>query len=132
MFNLTDVSFFIPGTGGSVPAAVSGFGAVFTDVDLEKSTSIQFFASNNSLYNELFVAPGTGDKSLSFLGVIGDAGEQIARVRIVTGNSDDLVAMDDFLYGEPKSVPESGSGVVLMGLGLGFVLFFYRRSLAVS
>ena len=40
--------------------------------------------------------------------------------------------MDDFIYAEPKSVPESGSGIALMGLGLGFVLFFYRRSLAVS
>ena len=31
VFNLTDVSFFVPGTGGSVPATVSGFGAVFTE-----------------------------------------------------------------------------------------------------
>ena len=49
VFFLTDVSFFIPGTSGSVPAAVSGFGAVFTSVDLLRSTSIQFFGTSNNL-----------------------------------------------------------------------------------
>ena len=43
----------------------------------------------------------------------------------------DLVAMDDFLFAEPQTVPESG-GIVLMVLGLGSVLFFSRRSLAIS
>ena len=28
--------------------------------------------------------------------------------------------MDDFIYGEPQGVPESG-GIVLMVLGLGFI-----------
>ena len=32
--NVTDGSFFIPGTSGASPATVSGFGVVFTDVDL--------------------------------------------------------------------------------------------------
>ena len=31
--NITNASFFIPGTNGTVPATVRGFGAVFTDVD---------------------------------------------------------------------------------------------------
>jgi hypothetical protein len=31
--NVTDGSFFVPGTTGASPATVSGFGAVFTDVD---------------------------------------------------------------------------------------------------
>ena len=87
MFQFTDVSFFVPGTGGSAPATVSGFGAVFTDVDLAMTTSIQFFGVNNNLLDELFVEVGTGDKNLSFLGAIGDADEQIARVRIMTGNT---------------------------------------------
>ena len=39
--------------------------------------------------------------------------------------------MDDFIYAEPQGVPESG-GIVLMVLGLGSLLFFYRPSLAVS
>ena len=32
--NVTDGSFFVPGTTGASPATVTGFGAVFTDVDL--------------------------------------------------------------------------------------------------
>ena len=32
--NVTDGSFFVPGTNGASPATVSAFGAVFTDVDL--------------------------------------------------------------------------------------------------
>ena len=31
--NITEASFFIPGTNGTAPATVRGFGAVFTDVD---------------------------------------------------------------------------------------------------
>ena len=31
--NITEAVFFLPGTNGGVPATVSGFGAVFTDVD---------------------------------------------------------------------------------------------------
>jgi hypothetical protein len=140
VFNITDVSFFIPGANpppaGAVPnmpATVSGFGAVFTGVDMPNSTSIQFFGASNNLLSALFVEPGTvPNGSLSFLGVVGDAGEQIARVRITSGNSVDPAAMDDFLYAEPRGVPESGSGVTLLGLAVGFLLFWYRRSLAVS
>ena len=60
------------------------------------------------------------NKSLSFLGVIFSAGEEIARVRITSGNATlstsnndgfgtDLVVMDDFLYSEPRAVPEPAS-----------------------
>ena len=140
--NITDVSFFIPGSSGLVPATVTGFGAIFTDVDLYDSTRIEFFGANNNLIYKQAVAPGiVGDKSLSFLGAVGS--EEIFRVRITSGNATigsaaedkakgiDLVAMDDFIYAEPQSVPESGVGIGLMGLGLCFVLFCHRRSLAV-
>ena len=140
--NITDGLFFIPGTNGAQPATVRGFGAIFTDVDLSNSTSIEFFdAHNNSIFSQA-VLPGTvDDKSLSFLGAVGS--EEIFRVRITSGNTPigssadnpakgvDLVAMDDFIYAEPRSVPESGVGIGLMGLVLCFVLFCHRRSLAV-
>jgi hypothetical protein len=126
---LTEGLFFLPGSNGSVPASVSGFGAVFTDVDLAGTTQIEFFNTTGGLLFSSFVEPGTvADGSLSFLGVFFDAGERIGGVRITTGNAAlgpndgagvDVVVMDDFLYGEPQllQVPQPLS-VLLLGLGL--------------
>jgi hypothetical protein len=59
--NVTDGLFFIPGPSGStVPATVSGFGAVFTDVDSANITKIDFFNENGALLTEAFVPAGTG------------------------------------------------------------------------
>ena len=111
--NITDVLFFIPGS--TTPAAISGFGALFSDVDLADSTVIRFFDINGA---ELFsdsVQPATiAAGGLSFLGAIGDAGEEIFRVRITSGtgalgvNDDpagavDMVVMDDLIYAEPRA-----------------------------
>jgi hypothetical protein len=127
--NVTDVLFSLPGSGGATPATVTGFGAIFTDVDLAGLTRMEFFAPNGNLL-ETFVAPvGTvANASQSFLGGIADDGERIARVRITTGNSPlgpnddplnlvDVVAMDDFLYSEPTAIPEpSAASLLLMPL----------------
>jgi hypothetical protein len=116
--NITDVLFFVPGT--STPAFVSGFGAVFTDVDLPASTTIQFFDSSGvSLGTFAVPALLPGSQNLSFLGVSFNAGERVARVRITSGNAAlgpndnpaggvDIVAMDDFLYGEPQALQAAG------------------------
>jgi hypothetical protein len=64
----TEGLFFIPGTMGGTPAEVSGFGAVFTDVDLADSTEIEFFDRNGDLLTSRSVLAGTvADASLSFL-----------------------------------------------------------------
>jgi PEP-CTERM motif len=133
--NITDGLFFLPGTNGTVPATVSGFGAVFTDVDLPDTTQIEYFNDAGNLLFSRFVEPGIGaDGSLSFLGVFFDAGEGVARVRITTGNSAlgpndgggvDVVAMDDFLYGEPQPIPEP-STLALFGIGV-VALFGVQR-----
>jgi hypothetical protein len=112
--NITDTTFFIPGS--STNAFVNGFGVVFTDVDFSTTTTIQYFDQNgNSLGT--FAAPASlpGSQNLSFLGVSFNAGEKVVRVRITSGNvapgpddnpaaGVDVVAMDDFLYGEPQSL----------------------------
>src|SRR6266571_1481723 len=128
--NITEGLFFVPGSNGTVRATVSGFGAVFTDVDRptgsgpernrRASTLIQYFGTaadgddddddDQKLLFKGVVPASPGDGSLSFFGIVfTDA--RIARVRITSGsvapgpNDDgkrDIVMMDDFLYGEPQ------------------------------
>src|SRR5947207_277060 len=51
--NSLDVNFFVPGS--TTPALTRGFGSVFTDVDLANTTSIEFFAANNTSLGTFFV-----------------------------------------------------------------------------
>jgi hypothetical protein len=120
--NVIDVTFSIPGSNGATPTTVAAFGAVFSDVDLSNTTTIQFFDVANAMIHLLNVPQGSPNAtapsgSLSFAGAIANAGEQIARVRITSGNSAlgpndtngdnvDVVVMDDFIYSEPLAVPE--------------------------
>ena len=121
--NITEASFDIPGTNGTVPATVKGFGAVFTDVDQpdgsgpgsglanrHASTLIEYFGRDGRVLFTSFVPASPGDGSLSFFGIVFDDA-RIASVRIKTGdvapgpNDDrhhDVVMMDDFIYGEPQ------------------------------
>jgi hypothetical protein len=121
---VTDVNFFVPG-GGNIPATVSGFGAVFTDVDQPNgsgpaqkrgnrhaSTLVEYYGANGELLFSSFVPAAPGDGGFSFFGIVfPDA--RIARVRITSGDvapgpndseKDDVVMMDDFIFGEPHAV----------------------------
>jgi hypothetical protein len=121
--NITEAVFFIPGTNGTVPAKVRGFGAVFTDVDQpdgsgpggkrgnrHASTLIEYFGADGELLFSSFVPASPGNGSLSFFGIVFDDA-RIASVRIETGDvapgpndnrRHDIVVMDDFIYGEPQ------------------------------
>ena len=124
--NITDVTFFVPGT--TTEATTTAFGLVFTDVEVAGQTSLQFFDRNNNLIFARDAIVG-GNQSLSFLGAVATGGEQIARVRITSGlntitsngvlgnPNDDVVVMDDFLYAEPAAVPEPAT-LALTGIGL--------------
>jgi hypothetical protein len=105
--NVVETLFFVPGTAQS--ATVVGFGSVFTDVNDEHSTKIEFFdADGHLLFSRDVLAGPTNRGSLSFLGVGFDAGERVFLVRITSGNrvlktpARDVVVMDDFIYGEPQ------------------------------
>jgi hypothetical protein len=121
--NTTDATFTLPGNT-SIPAWVTGFGVVFSDVDMMDSATLEFFnLSGNSLGT--FSAPALDD-GLSFVGVTFDAGERVGRVRITSGNvapgpddgpETDVVMMDDFLYSEPQPVPEPAT-MLLLATGL--------------
>jgi hypothetical protein len=115
---ITEVHFFVPGS--NTPATVSGFGAVFTDVEVRTSTKIEYFDAYDTLLFRVFVQPLPKEhETLSFVGVRFDEGERIAKVRITSGTANlspttfdgkldkvvvDLVVMDDFIYGEPQAV----------------------------
>ena len=107
---MTDCLFFIAGTNHA--ATVKAFGAVFADVDLPESTSLEFFNDSGGLVGKSFVPPASD--GLSFVGIIFST-ERIARVRITSGNAVprptafdggavDVVVMDDFIYSEPTLV----------------------------
>lgn len=129
--NITDVDFFIPGS--TAEALTRGFGVVFTDTDDGSSsiTGMEFFdAANASLGS--FLAPANGDnQNLSFLGV--DFGTAVvSRVRITSGKcaiptptgicTEDVVVMDDFIYGEPVAATAADvplpATALLLGAGL--------------
>ena len=108
-----EVTFFIPGT--KIPATVSGFGAVFCDVDLTGffKTIIRVYGPDGSLLGSVF--PQNSNNGLSFAGISFNAGERISRVVIesgtvglsptnIDGGAVDIVAMDDFIYGEPRAL----------------------------
>ena len=122
--NETNALFFLPGSNGSVPATVRGFGAVFTDVDQPdgsgpgtkrgnrgSSTLVEFFGIDGQLLFSSFVPASPGDGSLSFLGIT-FSDPRIASVRIIAGDvagpdddqKNDIVMMDDFIYGEPQVI----------------------------
>ena len=120
--NVMDVHFTVP-ADTAVAAASSGFGAVFADVDSAESTWMEFYAPDGGLLGRWPVLPAAGNETFSFLGVSFNTGEVVGRVRIVAGNAApgpneagalDLVAMDDFIYGEPVATagliitPETG------------------------
>lgn len=112
---LTDYTFteefFIPGTGDSDPAVISGYGAIFVDVDNDKETSMEFFDVKGKPLGKYFV-PASPQK-LSFLGVY-FRDPIIAKVVINLGNvplgvddfpkKQDVVVMDDFLFSEPVAI----------------------------
>jgi hypothetical protein len=126
--NITEALFFIPGTEGKEAAVVRGFGAVFTDVDQpdgsqseqkeekeddsKASTLIEYFDADNKVLFSSAIPASPGDGSLSFFGIVFDDA-RIAQVRITSGNvapgpdddkKNDIVVMDDFIYGEPQAV----------------------------
>ena len=113
--NVMDVDFQI--AGQPTPAQVTGFGAVFSDVDVAAATTIEFFdVTGQSLAS--IAAPVRSDAAgLSFVGARFPQAV-VARVRITfgtgvlgaatndvsAGGPVDLVVADNFIYGEPQRV----------------------------
>lgn len=112
--HLMEVSFVIPGT--NTPATVNGFGVIFCDVDSATGGGRSLIRVYGVDGRQLSAASAPVlDNGLSFVGISFNAGERIARVVIESGNAPlsstnndgvsgaDVVAMDDFIYGEPRA-----------------------------
>ena len=103
-------------------------------MDLANTTSLTFFGNNNQSLGTFFVPAILGNETFSFLGV--DFGSpQVSRVRITSGNAilglgqldPDVVAMDDFIFGEPSNTPLPAA-LPLFATGLGALgLLGWRR-----
>lgn len=111
---LWDVKFEKAGT--EQEASVQSFGAVFSDVDEDNSTSMEFFDGETSL-GKFFVPAHDAASSFSFLGITAPAGKHITKVTvshdgflaeggrdISQGGSKDLIVLDDFIYSEPVAL----------------------------
>ncbi|HMN95002.1 MAG TPA: hypothetical protein PKC43_00305 [Phycisphaerales bacterium] len=133
---VTETTFFVPGTI-TTPATVKGFGAIFNGVEILGSARIECFDALGA-HLATVLAPVGGSSGFSFAGVVMTGAERIASVVIhsgtlapLAGNVDDLlygedvVVMDDFIYGEPISLgcpaDLNGNGVV-DGADLGIFL----------
>lgn len=112
--HILEINFAIPGT--NIPATVSGFGVVFCDVDSATGGNRSLIRVYDVNGRQLSAASAPVlDNGLSFVGISFNAGERIARVVIESGNAAlsstnndgaggvDVVAMDDFIYGEPRA-----------------------------
>lgn len=112
--HMMEVNFVVPGT--NIPATVSGFGVVFTDVDSATGGDRSLIRVYDKAGRQISAASAPVlNNGLSFVGISFNAGERIARVVIESGNiplnasntdgvnGADVVAMDDFIYGEPRA-----------------------------
>ena len=111
-----DIKFVV--AGSNTPAVVTGFGSVFDDVGRSGKTTIQFYDVLDKLLLVVTAPVKSDTLGLSFVGAVFDS-PVVARVRITAGESPlsatavdlargvgkpDLVAMDDFIYGEPRAI----------------------------
>jgi hypothetical protein len=111
-----DLAFRV--AGSATPAAVKGFGIVFSDVDRVGSASIKLFDAKGRSLGRYFAPARSDATGLSFVGVVFDD-PIIARVTIASGQAAidaglqdvtdggnrDLVVTDNFLYSEPQALP---------------------------
>ena len=126
-------SFTFPGTTNA--AGTRGFGAIFKDVEIANTSSIEYFNGSQSLGKYSVPVGSSGDTE--FLGVLFDD-PIVTSVTLTVGtnslfsfdgnsfqsfgaenlqNGIDLAVTDDFVYAEPttaKKVPESSTSLGLL------------------
>lgn len=111
--NIIDVAFRV--AGSNQPAAVKGFGVVFSDVDVAGSAKIEMFDATGRLIGQALAPVRSDSLGRSMVGMTFQSAI-VVRVRITSGQGAlggavqdlstaggtlDLVVMDDFFYSEP-------------------------------
>jgi hypothetical protein len=109
--NMTEVTFYAAGT--PTHATVHGFGAIFRDVEVANTSSIEYFDQTGNSLGKFFAPTGTKAQP-EFLGVLFSP-ETVARVEITSGTTalgpsdnpptTNVVVLDDFAYSEPQALP---------------------------
>lgn len=111
--NVMDVDFQI--AGQPTPGLVTGFGVVFSDVDVANQTTIEFFDQHGISLGKIAAPVRSDAAGFSFVGAKFQSAI-VARARIVLGGAAlganvndisaggtyDLVVTDNFIYGEPQ------------------------------
>jgi hypothetical protein len=113
--NVMDVDFQV--AGQPTPAEVTGFGVVFSDVDVAGATTIELFDRGGQSLGRIAAPVRSDAAGLSFVGARFTQAI-VARARITLGTGAlgatvndisaggtlDLVVTDNFIYGEPKAI----------------------------
>jgi hypothetical protein len=128
-------SFTLPGTDR--PAATRGFGAIFKDVEIAKTSSIEYFNGSQSL-GKYYVDPSATSGDTQFLGVLFDE-SIVTDVTLTVGtnaifsfdgksiksfgpenlaNGIDLAVTDDFAFAEPTAIPEPSTALPTIFIGM--------------
>jgi hypothetical protein len=109
----SEVTFVIPGS--ATPAAVTGFGVVFSDVDRVGAASIKLFTADGKSLGQYHAPVRSDANGHSFVGVVfqdpivarvvigsGQASLAPGVLDVSDGGNRDLVVFDDLLFGEPQ------------------------------
>jgi hypothetical protein len=137
-----DILFFDP-SDQTTQATVTGFGAVFSGLQLTSPVELAFFNLAGELIGNLDPIGTSDGDGLSFFGAIFDSPE-IAKVSVLgdtrfltengnfNGPSGDGFVFDDFIFGEPIPVAEvnAPTSLALFGLGLIALSSARRRKVA--
>jgi hypothetical protein len=111
---VSEVTFRV--AGSAIPAAVTGFGVVFSDVDRMGAASLKLFTVDGKSLGQYHAPVRSDGNGQSFVGVVFEEAI-VARVVITSGQAPlgaeefdvsdggnrDLVVFDDLLFGEPKA-----------------------------
>jgi hypothetical protein len=110
--NVTRLTFYLPGT--ATHATVAGLGAIFRNVEVANSSSIEYFDRGGQSLGKFFAPTSVTKGDAEFLGVLFNP-ETAAQVTITTGTTalgptdsppgTNVVVLDDIAYPEPQALP---------------------------